>query len=181
MTSKACPRCSSENTTSYEMAYSSGTRQSGLIGTDLQGDVFVGVGTSSSTLASSCAPPKKASETLGMILIASGILFGVIGIGVLATSDISREVYFRQYGNLTAAMLSLAAGISLASFGFVAARNASRFNTREFPLQYQRWRQWFICLRCGHRFNPSADPGSNAHSFDPVPRDFMPRKQNVSN
>ena len=141
-----CPKCNSEKTQSFPMAYRSGTSSGRIVGVglDVDGDLGFGHGmTSSQThVAKLTSPPasKGDGEMLGIIAI---VLVVPILVLIAGTAIFSIGLSI---------VMTLVAFVAVAAFGYL------RWKTKLPALQdahraaMLRWEQSWLCLKCGHRF-----------------------------
>ena len=141
----ACPQCRSTEIQRFSVAYQSGiskvsTKTTG-IGMSLSGKIGIGgaktKGHSQTELSRITAPPERHSY---------GIWFGC-GLIVYLFLAILLEGY-KVPGRL-ANILAIIGGWGPALFFMV---RAFRFNRDVYPQRMQRWKNSWICFRCGHKF-----------------------------
>jgi predicted nucleic-acid-binding Zn-ribbon protein len=137
--STACPKCASDNTQSFEMAYQTGTSSAAMIGISQPGGIAAGAGKSSSALAKNVKPPEKESvgESIG-IIVAMIIVFNFLGVALMVLVD-------PFVGIFAAIILTIGGGI----FGVIKSGKGKAEKDRVFQVAMKRWRQSWICLKCG--------------------------------
>ncbi len=122
-----CPRCGSDEVKNLSMIY--GDHRN----ININLDYFIGLGFGidlSKNLVKMCEPPKK-KDTSGCALIFLGLLtlaflFAFFPIGIV-------------FGVLT--------------YGaYKANAEAEEYNNNQYPIEYEEWRNSFICLKCGNKF-----------------------------
>jgi len=124
------------------MAYETGTSSGVLVGVNQAGGLGLAGGKSSSGLAKKVKPPAKESvgESIAIIILLV-VAFNFLG-GVLM-------LFFNPFIGL-----GVAVGLTIvvAVFFAIKGRKNKDNQQRRFDFAMLRWRQSWICLRCGHSF-----------------------------
>jgi len=135
----SCPACGSDHTRSVSVIFSEQTRRSRSA--TRGGDSFYSIGynarthsRSQSDLAKAIAPPRRHRVIAGMIGVACLMLW------LLAMTH--------------SMLLAAFSWLPVVAYGVFAWRA----NRRSEPARIA-WAQRFLCLRCGHQFNPTAHSG----------------------
>jgi hypothetical protein len=129
-----CPKCQSENTQTYRIAYASGTSS----GT---GYISGGYSTNTSSqtpLAELCAPPIK--KTAGWLIVLLGIFLAYTLASVVGIPFKSGTITFAFFIGFLFAI----------KFGYsktIGAKNSSTYNDA-----FDYWSKRWICLKCGTSF-----------------------------
>lgn len=135
-----CPNCHSDQIQRFEVAYTSGladtsstTVSGGVLGMrvlGIGGAVSKTKGTSQTVLSAKTAPPSKKGYIKSPLIV--GLIVGAIAGGVL-NSEIAFNIGF------------------LLSAGYKVYK-AYDFNNNIWPGMMERWRNSYICSRCGNTF-----------------------------
>ena len=145
----ACPRCGSNNTQTFEIAYLQSVRDSD------SGYVSV------SKLGKSIAPPEPRSVVGAALFTGAGLGSGAMLLlsSILSPSEgwPDLQVTLLDWRILLPSLL-----IALAAALIQAAAN-SVYNDSVWAPRYDAWRAKRLCRSCGRRFRPSKAPGT-AHS-----------------
>lgn len=125
-----CPNCGSENVQSLPIIYQSGSSGTSAV-TGATNFIAVTKGNTMTDLARSVAPPtqKEVDDSFftWCIIIAIGSLFiGLIPVTVLC-------------------------GV-LAIIAYIPVSKAKEYNEQQFPIEYDNWRNSYLCQRCGTVF-----------------------------
>ncbi len=124
-----CPHCGSENIQKCEVIYMSGTVSHTSTTTFGKYEATT-EGQAATDLAQAVAPPAK-METSWV----AGLIFG--GLAYLFGID------------------SFLAGLVLGAIALVFFKgsiDAEKYNNEIYPKEYERWRNTYICHRCGNQF-----------------------------
>jgi len=151
--STVCPKCNSEDTQSFQMAYKTGTT-SGVIGMGTYSDGGLGVtrGTvkSQSDLARSLKPPTNPAPNVVIVLcvlVSAAILFlAFLVITFIPFAVASSSVIWWTVGISFAAPL-IAIGVSYMTWQ--SRRAELRAAEVAFRTAMHSWSHSWICLRCG--------------------------------
>jgi hypothetical protein len=138
--STACPRCDSENTQSFQMAYQTGTSKLLMIGISEGGGLGLGGGKNQSALAKSVKPPEPPSsvgESIALIILLV-VGFNILGAALMLLIDPFIGIF-----------VAVALTIAVAIFGAIKSRSGKDKGQRQFHLATDRWRRSWICLKCG--------------------------------
>ena len=123
----SCPRCSSQNTSSFEMIYQSGTNRQ----TNTQ-----------SMLAEKVAPPSKPIISLGEFLGALIGSFGIVAVLVNLSAEILEKSTRYQIGLLLFLIIS--------TVYIVFRRRQIKKKVEIWSEEMRHWRSSWICLKCGY-------------------------------
>jgi len=142
-----CPSCGSENIQRLSVIWKGGTSNwdGSAVGVGMgSGGVGGGValmgGTSQTLLADDAAPPRKVSPwtvliVLILVLVGSIIIF----MGALKNSlPLELDLFLVVFT------------VSITALYFIL--NTIRYNTKIYPVEVEKWRNSFLCLRCGAKF-----------------------------
>ncbi|MBQ7492996.1 MAG: hypothetical protein IJT47_01025 [Selenomonadaceae bacterium] len=124
-----CPKCGSENIQKCEVIYMSGTVSHSST-TTLGRYEATTEGSSSTDLAQAVAPPAEQDTSWLAVII-----FGFLAYCFLDESLIVSAI--------------------LGAIAFLLGKSsvdASEYNDKIYPKEYDRWRHSYICHRCGNRF-----------------------------
>lgn len=135
-----CPACKSDDTKRLPLIYEMGVSaiEAGTIGVGASAN-GLGVGGASTSgtvqtlLAEKVAPPEKIS--LARWIVAAGIVFLLIA-------------------NIMPAWFLVPVGIAMLAGLVWLQRRFQDFNQNEYPNMRRKWERTFMCLRCGHQFEP---------------------------
>lgn len=125
-----CPNCHSENIQSLPIIYQSGTSGGDSI-TQTGNIISVTKGVQMTNLAKSVAPPTKKETNWGI----------VAGLGVAAFFGMEENIGWLFWGSLF-----FGAGAVFSSF------EASNYNEKTWPAEYDTWVHSYLCHRCGNIF-----------------------------
>lgn len=125
-----CPNCGSENVQSLPIIYQSGSSGTSAV-TGATNFIAVTRGNTMTDLARSVAPPqqKEVNDTAATwcLFIAIGSLFiGLIPVTVIC--------------------------LVLAVILYIPASQAKEYNEKQFPIDYDNWKNSYLCHRCGNVF-----------------------------
>ena len=133
-----CPTCTSDNTQRLEVLYKTGTQNiattSNSAGAAIGGGGFgfgsvrtSTSGTSQSILANQAAPPAKQSLKAPIIMI-------IVGLFILA--------------GMKGWIMTLC-GYVFIGLGGLSVYSAIDFNKNKWPYKFQRWKDSWVCHKCG--------------------------------
>ena len=153
-----CPKCGSDNCSSFEMIYSHGTsdvqsQSVSIVNVAGHGALAAtqGAGTQQSRLASICAPPVMKSGKAGCISIFISIcclpLIGICTFFLLLSSTSSdREILMKI---LLCSVLGIA---GLVVYIGDKQKKANDFNNGPYILMLSEWKKKWMCLKCGNNW-----------------------------
>ncbi|MBK7803114.1 MAG: hypothetical protein IPJ55_10720 [Chloracidobacterium sp.] len=158
MQSTNCPKCSSDDTQSFDMAHKSGSSSGLVIGVGTtHGNLGVGGGyqKTKSGLAKQTEPPNEDSD------VGSGIAFIFIAIFIFnfvgsPLSLLLAWVLGRENWDLTSWLVGMFIGLVAAITFVVLARKYNDSQKTKVAAAYKvalmKWQHSWICLRCGNTF-----------------------------
>lgn len=149
-----CPKCSGADVRSFSLVYKAGTASvvahTHAAGAGLSGDgpvVAAGsaytAGRQQTLLSEQCAPPEQQPVGCAQVAMVGGGIIAVVG-------------FFGEGLEEGARVLLSLIGLASLLLGFFLYRTASIFNSKEHPKVLAKWKQSFLCLRCGEVFVPNA-------------------------
>lgn len=149
-----CPQCASPQTQSFEMAYSMST-SSGL--TAMAAYTF-GVGptiggarsTQQSNLAAYVRPPIRVSDNSGWAIAIVSIF--VAGICAVIASSVFKSIIAVEAAGGVGAVVFVIALVALLLLGMLYQSRRRAAHSESYARDYDEWRHWWICLRCGNRW-----------------------------
>ena len=124
-----CPNCGSENVQSLPIIYQSGSSGTSSVTQTTQ---FIGIsqGNTMTDLARAVAPPQRKKEPSGF-----GFLV-ILGIGSLLVEIIPAAIVF----------------FVLAVIAYFPLAKVKKYNKEQFPIEYDNWKNSYLCHRCGTVF-----------------------------
>jgi hypothetical protein len=145
LSSTTCQKCGADDTSSFEMIYTSGTST----GIFTAGSYTMGVGasitkgqtTNQSVLASRARPPLKPTMRFGLMVVAFVLTFIVSMILFEFLPAMSGEVKFLLF-------LGVIAGLMVGVY--VLERKRLQPLTEQYAKDFAAWQRSWICLRCGN-------------------------------
>jgi hypothetical protein len=133
-----CPRCGATDARSLAMVHASGSSRAVFVGD------AVAVGTGTTALAQSAAPPKRRSALPAVV--------GGVGVGLAAMAFFALADPFPAAGALPAIEMG---SIALGAITYtLVQRPRKRWNDEQFPALHAAWQATFQCMRCGATFRP---------------------------
>lgn len=125
-----CPNCGSENVQSLPIIYQSGSSGTSAV-TGATNFIAVTKGNTMTDLARSVAPPqpKEVNDTWATISLGAAVICMFIGL-------------------IPIAIICFVLAVIL----FIPVNNAKEYNEKQFPIEYDNWRNSYLCHRCGTVF-----------------------------
>lgn len=147
---KACPDCGATSIAKMSVVYQSGTSTGGFAGVSFggHGDVFSGISSSQSLLASQCAPPSEPRDGANAAYMV-GVLF-LIFTGIAAFTAV--DVYTREKG-LWWTIAGTCGFIGAACFAVSPVFHRAFKQERDVWCKaMERWERSWVCGICGLKF-----------------------------
>ena len=132
-----CPNCGSGDIQKCEMIYMQGTVNHSST-TSIGNYESETIGQVSTSLAQSVAPPTQ-KETYWLAMIVCGVIAALVGESVLKHFHTGHFIVAIIAGLFTWAFYSM-------------SQEASEYNEKQYPIDYDNWKNSYICHRCGNKF-----------------------------
>ena len=140
-----CPHCGSGDIQKCEMIYMNGTVNHSST-TTIGNYESETSGQASTSLAQSVAPPTQKEEHWIATAVCGFITVMIVhGLWKDFTSPFGHGIHT---GHLIAALIF---GAFTWAF-YTMTQEATEYNEKQFPLEYDEWKNSYVCFRCGNRF-----------------------------
>lgn len=142
-----CPSCQTENTRKQKVIYEEGS----IEGTSELPDGEVATYQSKTKLAKQCAPPERPWPSILFHLLA------IIGVPILMVNIVDYfpefiSVYLKSFRGTGGILIMLPFVFSAYVLRYVIW---SKLLWKEYYIEHSSWKNSWLCLKCGHKFEQS--------------------------
>jgi hypothetical protein len=154
-----CPKCESDNTQRLEVAYQNGTQNTSTVSSTIGAGVgrgggvgFSGLtstsGKTQSALAATCAPPEKIKKNIfSVISTFIGGFFLFMAIFEVFIMFVGKGAF--SFSMIVMFVVTLMMSSPFLYMGKRLSRTTEHFNLHELPKLIQKWRESWVCHKCG--------------------------------
>lgn len=153
----SCPRCHSDNTSSFPMIYNSGTTTGRFSAISYgEGTGLIGTGgktRSQSLLAQQAAPPPPPKDSRFLVLAVVAIIGFIVVFPVLIVIAIEKNISVTLVVAITILLY-----VAFSFFYYRFNQESANLEKQLFQVRYADWSQSWMCLKCGNAFISKQQP-----------------------